>query len=152
MARTGKLQGHERSFLPYLRHRAVWRLLATGIRGGMPQKVPQPRSFADGEVLDVPGRPRVVHAPGHSHGCVALHLPDRGVLLVGDVLCTYNPITGRVGPQVMPGGFSVSTAQALASLDRIEPLDAGVLLPGHGEPWREGVAAAVARARAAGPS
>jgi glyoxylase-like metal-dependent hydrolase (beta-lactamase superfamily II) len=152
MARTGRPQERERSFLPYLRNRAVWRLLATGVRGGLPQKVPAPLTFADGEVLDVPGRPRVVHAPGHSHGCVAFHLPERGVLLCGDVLCSYNPLTGRLGPQIMAGGFNVSSAQALASLDRIEPLDAGVLAFGHGEPWREGAAAAVARAREAGPS
>jgi glyoxylase-like metal-dependent hydrolase (beta-lactamase superfamily II) len=152
MARTGKPQERERSLLPYLRNRAVWRLIATGVRGGLPQKVKAPLTFGDGAVLDVPGRPRVVHAPGHSHGCVAFHLPDRGVLLCGDVLCSYNPLTGRVGPQVMAGAFNVSSAQALASLDRIEPLDAGVLVFGHGEPWREGAAAAVARAREAGPS
>jgi glyoxylase-like metal-dependent hydrolase (beta-lactamase superfamily II) len=52
----------------------------------------------------------------------------------------------------MPNAFATSSAQAAASLDRIEPLEAGVLLPGHGEPWTGGVAAAVARAREAGPS
>jgi glyoxylase-like metal-dependent hydrolase (beta-lactamase superfamily II) len=36
------------------------------------------------------------------------------------------------------------------SLDRIEQLDAATLLFGHGEPWHEGTAAAVARARDAG--
>jgi len=152
MARTGKLQERERGILPYLRNRAFWRLVATGVRGGLPQKVAHVRGFADGDVLDVPGRPRVVHAPGHSHGCVAFHLPERGALLVGDVMCSYNALTGRRGPQVMPAAFSVSTAQALASLDRIEPLEAGVVLFGHGEPWRQGVASAVARAREAGPS
>jgi glyoxylase-like metal-dependent hydrolase (beta-lactamase superfamily II) len=152
MARTGKAQEREGRLLPYFRNRAVWRLLATGARGGLPQKIAHVRTFADGDVLDVPGRPRVVHAPGHSHGCVAFHLPERGALLMGDVMCSYNPLTGRTGPQVMASGFNVSSAQALASLDRIAELDAGVLLFGHGDPWREGAAAAVERARAAGPS
>jgi hypothetical protein len=38
------------------------------------------------------------------------------------------------------------------SLSRIEDVAAGVLLPGHGNPWMGGVPPAVARARQAGPS
>jgi hypothetical protein len=38
----------------------------------------------------------------------------------------------------------------MESLARIEGIEAGLLLPGHGEPWTEGLAAAVARAREAG--
>jgi hypothetical protein len=52
----------------------------------------------------------------------------------------------------MPGGFNLSSAQALESLSNLENLDANVLLFGHGEPWRDGPAAAVARARELGPS
>ena len=90
--------------------------------------------FADGETLEVPGRPRAVHAPGHTPGCAALLLEGRGVLLTGDVLATRNPLTGRVGPQIMPSGLNRDTPQALRSLDPTgrRPLD--VLLPGHGEP------------------
>src|SRR4051812_12679926 len=36
------------------------------------------RTFTDGEELDVPGRPRVVFTPGHTHGHCALHLRERG--------------------------------------------------------------------------
>jgi glyoxylase-like metal-dependent hydrolase (beta-lactamase superfamily II) len=52
----------------------------------------------------------------------------------------------------MPSAFNVSSAQSLASLARIEGLAADVVLPGHGEPWTEGPAAAAARARETGPS
>jgi hypothetical protein len=45
--------------------------------------------------------------------------------------------------------FSVSSAKALDSLPRIQDVDADVVAFGHGEPWREGVSAAVERARAA---
>jgi glyoxylase-like metal-dependent hydrolase (beta-lactamase superfamily II) len=65
---------------------------------------------------------------------------------------TCAALTGRSGPQVMPGAFALSTAQEIDSLARIEPLEADALLPGHGDPWTGGVPAAVARARAAGPS
>jgi hypothetical protein len=36
------------------------------------------------------------------------------VLLTGDVLATRNPLTGRVGPQVMPSGLNRDTPMALA--------------------------------------
>jgi hypothetical protein len=52
----------------------------------------------------------------------------------------------------MPSAFNVSSRQALASLDRIESLDAGVVAVGHGDPWTGGLPPAVARAREAGPS
>jgi len=106
----------------------------------------------DGEVLDVPGRPRVVHTPGHTPGHCALYFERHGALFVGDALCTWNPLSGRRGPQVMPSAFNVSTDTCFESLAAIERLDAEAVLPGHGEPWREGAAAAAARAREAGRS
>jgi len=154
MARTGKYPKTEGNVARYLRHRAMWRLLAVGARNGglRTPKIAEVTTFVDGAELDLPGRPRIVHTPGHSNGHVVFHFPDRGALLAGDALCTYNPLTGRDGPQIMSGAFSVSSAQAMASLDRLEPLEAGVMLVGHGDPWTGGVAAAVARAREAGPS
>jgi glyoxylase-like metal-dependent hydrolase (beta-lactamase superfamily II) len=154
MARTGKTPKRERAFVPYLRHPATWKLLAASVRAGglKPAKIAEVSTFSGDTVLEVPGRPQAIHTPGHSDGHVVFHLADRGALLVGDALCTYNPLTGRRGPQLMPGGFSVSSPQAMDSLSRIEGLEASVLLPGHGEPWTDGVAAAVARAREAGPS
>ncbi len=109
-------------------------------------------SFADGEVLDVPSRPRVVHAPGHTAGTVALYVESRGVLFSGDALVTRNPLTGRVGPQIMPSAFNRDTAQALASLRALLGVAATTVLPGHGEPWADGTAEAVRLARQAGIS
>lgn len=154
MARTGKPHKRERSLLPYLRYGATWRLLFMAARAGgvRTPKIASVTTFGDGAQLDVPGRPRVIHTPGHSPGEVVLHFEAHGALLAGDALCTWNPLTGRPGPQLMSGAFSLSTPQALASLDRIEPLEAAILLPGHGDPWTGGVAAAVARAREAGPT
>jgi glyoxylase-like metal-dependent hydrolase (beta-lactamase superfamily II) len=154
MARTAKTPKRERGFLPYLRHPATWKLMGVAMRTGgvRPTKIAEVSTFSGDTVLEVPGRPQAIHTPGHSDGHVVFHFADRGALLVGDALCTYNPLTGRRGPQLMPGGFSVSSAQAMDSLGRIESLEAGVLLPGHGEPWTDGVKAAVARAREAGAS
>lgn len=144
----------ERSMLAYAGHATMWRLMAHLVRGGLLHlpKIDDPVVFEDGEVLDVPGHPRVVHTPGHSDGHCALVLDERGVLFAGDALCTWNPLTGRVGPQLAPAAFAISTEQATRSLEAIERIDCDLVLPGHGEPWSDGAASAVARARAAGRS
>jgi glyoxylase-like metal-dependent hydrolase (beta-lactamase superfamily II) len=144
----------ERSMLAYAGHATMWRLMAHLVRGGLLHlpKIDDPVVFEDGEVLDVPGHPRVVHTPGHSDGHCALVLDERGVLFAGDALCTWNPLTGRVGPQLAPAAFAISTEQATRSLEAIERIDCDLVLPGHGEPWSDGAASAVAQARAAGRS
>ena len=90
--------------LGYFRHGATWRLLAMGMRNGGYKtiKIPDVEPFGEGE-LDVPGRPRVIHTPGHSPGHVVFHFAEQGALIAGDALCTWNPLTGRPGPQIMPG-------------------------------------------------
>jgi glyoxylase-like metal-dependent hydrolase (beta-lactamase superfamily II) len=79
-------------------------------------------------------------------------LEERRVLLSGDVLSTWNALTGRDGPQIMPSGLNVDSERALASLSALERITADVVLPGHGEPWTAGVEEAVRLARAAGRS
>jgi len=130
-ARTGKVGPRDGKQSAYLLRGAFWRTVL---------------------VLDVPGSPRVVHAPGHTGGSAAILLEDRGVLFTGDVLCTHNAYTGRVGPQIMPSGLNADTPRALASLANLTGIKAGVLLPGHGESWTGGVEEAIRQARAAGPS
>ncbi len=155
LAATAKAQGkNERSFLPYLGHPAAWRLLwELGRNGGLkPQRIPDVTTFADGETLDVPGRPRVVHTPGHTDGHVSLVFDATGTLFAGDALCSYNPLTGSRGPQLMPAAFTRSNEQALDSLARIEDVHADVILFGHGEPWTQGAQLAVERARSLGPT
>jgi glyoxylase-like metal-dependent hydrolase (beta-lactamase superfamily II) len=140
--------------LKYLRRPTALRLMVHLMRGGAarPPKVEGAETFENGAVLDVPGSPRVVHTPGHTTGHCVLLFESHGALFAGDALCTWNPITGRRGPQRFPSALNVSNAQALESLSLIEGLDAQVVLPGHGEPYRDSPAAAVAAARAAGHS
>jgi glyoxylase-like metal-dependent hydrolase (beta-lactamase superfamily II) len=95
----------------------------------------------DGEVLDLPGAPRVIALPGHSPGSIAVHVPVAGAVFVGDGLTTRHVLTGRVGPQ--PAPFTDDPQLALASLDRLTGIDATWLLPGHGAPWSGGIAEAV---------
>ena len=104
-------------------------------------------TFRDGETLDLPGRPTAIHTPGHTEGHAMFHLPDLGVLFTGDGLVTMDLLGSGTGPQPMPETFDLDHAQALASLDRIEGLEASLLLPGHGRPWRTSPMEAVAAAR-----
>ena len=152
LARTGRQPKRERSLLPYLRYGAAWGLIAAFARNGRPPKIGDVSTFGGGDVLDVPGRPVAIPTPGHTDGHVSFHLPDRGVLFTGDAMNNRNPLTGRIGPQIMPACLNISSAQALESLSHLEGLDAGAVLFGHGEPWHDGPAAAVARARELGPS
>jgi glyoxylase-like metal-dependent hydrolase (beta-lactamase superfamily II) len=150
-AKPGKNDGKASS---YLLRVEFYRTLFSLARRGATKMIPirEVSSFADGETLQVPGRPRVVHAPGHTPGSAALLLEGRRVLLTGDVLATRNPLTGRVGPQIMPSGLNRDTPQALRSLDVLGEIPADVLLPGHGEPWTDGAAEAARAAKVAGPS
>jgi len=150
-AKPGKNDGRATS---YLLRAEFYRTLFSLTRRGATRMIPirEVSTFADGETLAVPGQPRAVHAPGHTPGSAALLLEGRRVLLSGDTLVTRNPLTGRVGPQVMPSGLNRDTPQALRSLDVFDRVPADVLLPGHGEPWTGGAAEAARLAREAGPS
>lgn len=118
-------------------------------RGGMRTKpLTEVGTFDPGTTLDVPGALRVIHTPGHTHGSVTFHAPGHDALFVGDALATDAVITERRGPQICP--FAADPDEALASLSSIEGIEAHWLLPGHGEPWTDGVAAAVAAAREVG--
>jgi glyoxylase-like metal-dependent hydrolase (beta-lactamase superfamily II) len=108
------------------------------------------QTFADGATLDLPGSPRVISLPGHTPGSVALHVPAVDALFAGDAMTTRNVLTGVLRPALGP--FTVDSAQALASLDRLRNIEAQWLLPGHGDPWTGGVAAAIAAIRASAPA
>lgn len=154
LARSGKAGPRDGKTSAYLLRGEFWRTALVLTTRGATKIIPisQVSGFGDGEVIDVPGSPRAVHAPGHTDGSSAILLADRGILFTGDVLCTHNAYTGRVGPQIMPSGLNADTPQALASLRNLTGIKAGLLLPGHGEPWTAGVEEAVRLAREAGPS
>jgi glyoxylase-like metal-dependent hydrolase (beta-lactamase superfamily II) len=102
----------------------------------------------DGDILDLPGAPRIIGLPGHSPGSIAVHVPVVDALFVGDALTTRHVLTGHSGAQ--PAPFTDDRAQALASLDRIEALQAAWVLPGHGAPWTAGVEALLRELRPSG--
>lgn len=145
---------HERSralYARYPRFLVIFTSMAAngalGVRGAT-----DVLTYTSGAELDVPGRPRVVFTPGHTHGHCSLHLPDRGAVIAGDAFVTLNPYTGGRGPQIVAGAATADSPRALASLDALAGLDADTALTGHGEAWRGNLGEAVAQAQAAGPS
>ena len=104
----------------------------------------------DEQVIDVPGRPHVIHVPGHTPGEVAYYLPDRNLLFSGDTLVTRDLMTGRDGgPQLPHRVLNQNDADANRSIDRLAELGQLTFLPGHGMPWNGEMRQAVEEARSA---
>jgi glyoxylase-like metal-dependent hydrolase (beta-lactamase superfamily II) len=123
-------------------------MLYGALHGGLRSTpIREVRSFAVGEVVDVPGSPRVIGLPGHTPGSVAFSMRCVDAIFIGDAMTTRSVTTGKVGPALGP--FTVNPAQALASLDSLAGLTPRWVLPGHGDAWDGGLAEAVRQIRAA---
>lgn len=145
---------HERSRAPYFLKPGFLKVFASmGAHGALWVKgTDDVRTFRDGEELDVPGRPRVVGTPGHTHGHCSLHFTQRGAAIAGDAVVTRNPYGWEEGPRIVSGAATADSDKALRSLDALDATDAQTVLPGHGDPWTGGVREMTARAREVGPS
>jgi glyoxylase-like metal-dependent hydrolase (beta-lactamase superfamily II) len=155
IARHPYRYSHERSRLLYaLRQPRILPVLGSMVRAGAlnVQGIDELHFFQAGDVLAVPGAPRVVFSPGHTFGHSAMHLVDRDAVITGDALVTFDPYTAATGPQIVSGAATADSEQALGSLHSLEETGARVVLPGHGPVWNSGIAGAVTAARAAGRS
>lgn len=86
------------------------------------------RVLRDGDTLPYAGGLRVIHAPGHTPGHIALHSPSRRVLFAGDSLMN------TVGLRLPMSMSSHDMDQARRSIFKLAELDFDVALPGHGSP------------------
>ncbi|HVX06364.1 MBL fold metallo-hydrolase [Humibacter sp.] len=103
----------------------------------------------DGDVLDLPGSPRIVALPGHSAGSIGIAVPAVDALFVGDAFTTRHVLTGKRGPQ--PAPFTDDQDAARESHAKLATVEARWVLPGHGPAWDRGtreLAAELARADA----
>lgn len=69
--------------------------------------------------------------PGHAPSHVVLHQPDSGMLISGDL------IVGGVFLYFDSGHTPDPVGEFLTSLDKIDELDVGLCLSGHGRPFRD---------------
>jgi glyoxylase-like metal-dependent hydrolase (beta-lactamase superfamily II) len=85
----------------------------------------------DGQVIDVLGGIRVIHAPGHTPGSAVYFWEEKGILFTGDAMInTYHVLT------LPTNGFSVDFDQAARSIakvvDSVEDEGVWLLCTGHG--------------------
>ncbi|HVM68576.1 MAG TPA: MBL fold metallo-hydrolase [Gaiellaceae bacterium] len=145
--------GRERTPLAYLATKPKALPMMASLarsRAFFPKPIAEVERYTAESALDVPGRPEIVFTPGHTLGHCSLLLRDRGVVIAGDALVTLNPYTGSRGPQIVARSANADSERALLSLEALAATGARVVLPGHGEPWRDGVEAAVEQARRTG--
>jgi len=121
------------------------RIMAAGAL--KPVKLPHAQPYPEVGALDLPGAPVPVACAGHTSGHSAFHLPDKGVLVTGDALVTGHPLSPVSGPQLLPPFFAHAPADAKAALQTLAGVDADILVPGHGDPWRGTPFAAAEQAR-----
>ena len=89
----------------------------------------------DGRAGLPPGRPRAIETPGHTEGHVSFLLENAGVVITGDALASYDPLSGAEGPRILPDALNADPGRARTSVAALERLDAGTLLFGHGDPY-----------------
>jgi glyoxylase-like metal-dependent hydrolase (beta-lactamase superfamily II) len=95
--------------------------------------------------FDLPGRPRVVHTPGHTAGHYSVVLEDRSVVLSGDAMANFDYASGARGLRLHR--FNEDREQALASLSRLASVDVETVLFGHGDSHTDGSRRAVGAIR-----
>ena len=77
-------------------------------------------TFADGEELPVPGKPLVIHTPGHTLGESCFYFREAGLLFSGDALVTKNVFTGIEGePQLLSNSINQHPLLARESIAKL---------------------------------
>ena len=92
------------------------------------------RTFRDGEHIDVPGRLRATHIPGHSEGNCTLHHPGLDAMFTGDALMMSDPMFGGEPGPIVFGEDPANDELCFENLKLLRPFSSASVLPGHGEP------------------
>ena len=108
--------------------------------------VPVAGTLAEGDAV---GGFEVVHLPGHAPGLIALWRGDDRLALTSDCFYTVDPLTSAYGaPRVPLAAFNQDTEGARAAIGKLAALAPASAWPGHAEPLRGDVAAALETAAA----
>lgn len=99
------------------------------------------RRLEDGDVIPFPMDVRAVHLPGHTVGSIAIHIPAKETIIVGDAL--QYKLAWRLGP---PAGWVTRCPnQAMRSLVKLLALDFDAICFSHFPPMRRGSRTALQR-------
>jgi hydroxyacylglutathione hydrolase len=79
----------------------------------------------------------VLDVPGHSRGHIALWREGDRTLILGDVLNSQDPLTGRRGLRLPKPYFTPDPAENRRSAKRLGELEPRLVLFGHGPPVRD---------------
>ena len=95
--------------------------------------VPVDLRLYDGDLIPFPTELRVVHLPGHTPGSIALYMPQKGIVIVGDAL-QY-----KFGWRLYPPapGVTHSPEQAMRSLEKLLELDFHTICFSHFPPLQK---------------
>jgi glyoxylase-like metal-dependent hydrolase (beta-lactamase superfamily II) len=147
------VRGGRRSQVPPGFYRQSWRpsmaryLAHTVAAGGARYRpVAKVEPLIEEITLDLPGEPRVIPTPGHTAGHCSVYVEDRGVLFAADAMVNFDYASGENG--LRQHRFNEDRTRALASLARLDEVDAETVLFGHGDPWTEGSRRALELVRA----
>jgi glyoxylase-like metal-dependent hydrolase (beta-lactamase superfamily II) len=117
--------------IPEFRAQGILGRLVLRASSLMMRRPPKPsrvdRELQDGDELEVSGL-KVVHTPGHTPGHIALHMPSKRALLVGDAIFHVR-VLGLRPPAAM---VSVDTVQAKESIRKLAALEPDIVCFGHG--------------------
>jgi glyoxylase-like metal-dependent hydrolase (beta-lactamase superfamily II) len=92
------------------------------------------RALQDGDTVEALGGLRVVHAPRHTPGNIALYGPERQILFCGDTIFHGAPLSRKQGIQVPPRIICVDADRAARSAKVLAELPLSVVCFGHGDP------------------
>ncbi|MGH2871593.1 MAG: MBL fold metallo-hydrolase [Solirubrobacteraceae bacterium] len=103
---------------------------ASGIPSGVARAIEPDRPLVDGVTIETDlGTWLAYETPGHSPSHVCLHQPEHRLLISGD------HVLGRISLFFDYGLLLDPVGEFLASLDRVDALDARLGLSGHGRPF-----------------
>ncbi len=100
------------------------------------------KTYKDGDILNVPGKLKVFHTPGHSEGQCSLLFEEKKILFSGDTMSTCNLHEGRFGlPQIL--SVNEDVLKATESLAKLSKIGEVTILPGHGKAWHGQITEAI---------
>ncbi len=96
----------------------------------MGSSVPVDDRLEDGDAIPFGTEVRVVHLPGHTEGSIALHLPQKRTIIVGDAL--QHRFARRLSPPAP--GVTQLPEQAMRSVEKLLALDFNTICFSHFPP------------------